>query len=196
MRCFENGNDDFGVEAFWIGDAARVGYFVPLNGPLNGHPPSFSYRYDFHSSYLHCIITSSFSSMCSLLSLIMLHGASSLVSSVILIANKQGLKADLWCSPTFVLDPCVTPTAHLTVVVFSSFCTILTCFSATPTCSCNTSSLLLTHCHKLSPGPLSHRTALPYLLCTSLHHRSQNNQCVYSAFLWHENVLLFPYVNT
>ena len=40
LRCFENGNDDFGVEAFWIGDAARVGYFVPLNGPLNGHPPS------------------------------------------------------------------------------------------------------------------------------------------------------------
>ena len=70
-RCFENGNDDFGVEAFWaihcahwssgfmvlklkrfnftgswsalylIGDAARVGYFVPLNGPLNGHPPIF-----------------------------------------------------------------------------------------------------------------------------------------------------------
>ena len=40
LRCFENGNDDFGVEAFWIGDAARVGYFVPLNGPLNGHSPS------------------------------------------------------------------------------------------------------------------------------------------------------------
>ena len=40
LRCFENGNDDFGVEAFWIGDAARVGYFVPLNGPLNGYPPS------------------------------------------------------------------------------------------------------------------------------------------------------------
>ena len=40
LRCFENGNDDFGVEAFWIGDAARAGYFVPLNGPLNGHPPS------------------------------------------------------------------------------------------------------------------------------------------------------------
>ena len=42
LRCFENGNDDFGVEAFWIGDATRVGYFVPLNGPLNGHPPSNS----------------------------------------------------------------------------------------------------------------------------------------------------------
>ena len=40
LRCFENGNDDFGVEAFWIADAARVGYFVSLNGPLNGHPPS------------------------------------------------------------------------------------------------------------------------------------------------------------
>ena len=40
LRCFENGNDDFGVEAFWIGDTARVGYFVPLNGPLNGHSPS------------------------------------------------------------------------------------------------------------------------------------------------------------
>ena len=40
LRCFENGNDDVGVEAFWIGDAARVGYFVPLNGPLNGYPPS------------------------------------------------------------------------------------------------------------------------------------------------------------
>ena len=44
LRCFENGNDDFGVEAFWIGDAARVGYFVPLNGPLNGHPPSIVVR--------------------------------------------------------------------------------------------------------------------------------------------------------
>ena len=43
LRCFEHGNDDFGVEAFWIGDAARVGYFVPLNGPLNGDPPSNHY---------------------------------------------------------------------------------------------------------------------------------------------------------
>ena len=50
LRCFENGNDDFGVEAFWIGDAARVGYFVPLNGPLNGHPPSI---YIYISSCFH-----------------------------------------------------------------------------------------------------------------------------------------------
>ena len=27
LRCFENGNDDFGVEAFWIGDAARAASF-------------------------------------------------------------------------------------------------------------------------------------------------------------------------
>ena len=47
LRCFENGNDDFGVEAFWIGDAARVGYFVPLNGPLNGHPPSYYYYHQY-----------------------------------------------------------------------------------------------------------------------------------------------------
>ena len=35
---------------YLIGDAAlrrglsRVGYFIPLNGPLNGHPPSVNYR--------------------------------------------------------------------------------------------------------------------------------------------------------
>ena len=41
-------------EAFWIGDAARVGYFVPLNGPLNGHPPSFNYGTN--SSHLYPIL--------------------------------------------------------------------------------------------------------------------------------------------
>ena len=25
-------------------DFVRVGYFIPLNGPLNGHPPSYYYR--------------------------------------------------------------------------------------------------------------------------------------------------------
>ena len=52
LRCFENGNDDFGVEAFWIVDAARVGYFVPLNGPLNGHPPSLHYALDSRPKYM------------------------------------------------------------------------------------------------------------------------------------------------
>ena len=52
LRCFENGNDDFGVEAFWIGDASRVGHFVPLNGPLNGHPPSYNCR-GIHETDIH-----------------------------------------------------------------------------------------------------------------------------------------------
>ena len=36
---------------YLIGDAAsrhgllRVGYFITLNGPLNGHPPSYYYYY-------------------------------------------------------------------------------------------------------------------------------------------------------
>ena len=25
-------------------DFVRVGYFIPLNGPLNGHPPSIQYK--------------------------------------------------------------------------------------------------------------------------------------------------------
>ena len=59
QRCFENGNDDFGVEAFWIGDAARVGYFVPLDGPLNGHPPSsyYVYRFCVHIQWVQMIYT-------------------------------------------------------------------------------------------------------------------------------------------
>ena len=58
LRCFENGNDDFGVEAFWIGDAARVGYFVPLNGPLNGHPPSFYINVGRTNAYANLIMNS------------------------------------------------------------------------------------------------------------------------------------------
>ena len=43
-----HGSKRFNFTGSWsalylIGDAARVGYFVPLNGPLNGHPPSVYY---------------------------------------------------------------------------------------------------------------------------------------------------------
>ena len=31
-------------------DCVRVGYFIPLNGPLNGHPPSNYYDYGIHST--------------------------------------------------------------------------------------------------------------------------------------------------
>ena len=40
---------------YLIGDAARVGYFVPLNGPLNGHPPSI-YNMGLGSIVLLCSI--------------------------------------------------------------------------------------------------------------------------------------------
>ena len=41
-----HGSKRFNFTGSWsalIGDAARVGYFVPLNGQINGHPPSFYY---------------------------------------------------------------------------------------------------------------------------------------------------------
>ena len=75
---------------------------------------------------------SSFASTCSLLSLqitmssanIMVHGASSLISSVILsvtIANKQGLKAYPWCSPTFTWNHPPPPALlqHTSPVLYS-----------------------------------------------------------------------------
>ena len=44
-----HGSKRFNFTGSWsalylIGDASRVGYFVPLNGPLNGHPPSIYYN--------------------------------------------------------------------------------------------------------------------------------------------------------
>ena len=54
----------------------------------------------------------------------MVHGASSLISSVILsitIANKQGLRADPCCSPTVTSNPSITPTARTP----HRYCTVL-----------------------------------------------------------------------
>ena len=45
---------------YLIGDAAsrrglsRVGYFIPFNGPLNGHPPS--YNYSRNNPGIRCIV--------------------------------------------------------------------------------------------------------------------------------------------
>ena len=111
---------------------------------------------------------SSFSSICSLLSLqitmssanIMVHGAFSLISSVILsitIANKQGLEADPWCHPPLHMSR--TPPSLLPHTSLLLYChhTYLVLFSRTSlpilTFSCNTTPLLLAPCHKLSPGP-------------------------------------------
>ena len=125
--------------------------------------------------YKAYIQLSSLSSTCPLLSLqttipsanIMVYGASSLIASVILsitISNKQGLKADHWCSPTFTSNPSVTPTAPFTAVVLPSYIS-----SSLPiqTFSCNTTHLLLAPCHKLSPGPQTHNVSPSDLLCTS-----------------------------
>ena len=79
-------------------------------------------------SYTHMSYLSSISSTRSFLLLhiamssanIMVHGASSLISSIT-IANKQRLKTDPWCSPTFNSNLSVTHTAHFIVVVLSSY---------------------------------------------------------------------------
>ena len=136
--------------------------------------------------------------MCALLSLqitmlsanIMLHGASSLISSVIvstLIANKQGLKADLWRSPEFASDAYVIPT-----VVFSSSCTIIMCFS-------DTLDFLMQYLiSSLDTLPLSflqvhtytNSSFLPSLYFSSNALKAINASVVLSSGM------LFPYVNT
>ena len=66
-----------------------------------------------------------------------IHGGSLLTSSVslsIITANRNGLNADPWCSPTLTLKLSVVPTAHLTAVSLNSYisCTRRTYFSAIP----------------------------------------------------------------
>ncbi|KAF7642611.1 hypothetical protein LDENG_00254750 [Lucifuga dentata] len=94
---------------------------------------------------------------------IIVQGDCCLTSSVslsITTANKKGLRADPWCSPTSTLNSSVTPTAHLTTVLQLSYmsCTTLTYFSATP-------DFLIQH-HSSSLGTLSlalHNCDIPIL---------------------------------
>ena len=65
------------------------------------------------------------------------YGGSLLTLSVILsiiTANRNGLTADFWCSPTLTLKLSVVPTAHLTTVSLPSYisCTSRTYFSTIP----------------------------------------------------------------
>ena len=65
------------------------------------------------------------------------HGRSLLTSSVclsIIIANRNGLNADPWCSPTLTLKISVVHTGHLTTVSLPSYisCTSRTYFSPIP----------------------------------------------------------------
>ena len=65
------------------------------------------------------------------------HGGSLLTSSVslsIITANRNGLKADPWCSPTLTLKLSAVLTAHLTTVSLPSYisCTSRTHFFTVP----------------------------------------------------------------
>ena len=65
------------------------------------------------------------------------HGGSLLISSVslsIITANRNGVNADPWCSPTLNLKLSVVSTAHLITVSLPSYisCTSCTYFSTIP----------------------------------------------------------------
>ena len=92
------------------------------------------------------------------------HGGSLLTSSVslsIITANRNGLNADPWCSPTFTLKLSVVPTAHLTTILLSSYisCTSRTYFSTIPDFLCSTTALPAEPCCKLSLGLKIHNAA-------------------------------------
>ena len=99
------------------------------------------------------------------------HGGSLLTSSVslsIITANKNGLNADPWCSPTLTLKLSVVPTAHLTTVSLLSYisCTSCTYFSTIPDFSYSTIALPAEPCRKPSLGTRIHNIALFDLSCT------------------------------
>ena len=80
------------------------------------------------------------------------HGGSFLTSFVslsIITANRNGLNADPWCSPTLILKLSVVPIAHLTTVSLPSyiFCISRTYFSTIPH--------FLIQCHSSSRRALS-----------------------------------------
>ena len=58
----------------------------------------------------------------------------SFISLSIITANRSGLNANPWCSPTLTLKLSVVPTAHLTTVLLSSYisCTSRIYFSTIP----------------------------------------------------------------
>ena len=86
--------------------------FIPLS---NAYFQDSSLRYTSSLVSLQITISSANS---------IVHGGSLLTSSVslsIITANRNGLNADPWCSPTLTLKFSVVPTAHLTTVSFPSY---------------------------------------------------------------------------
>ena len=103
---------------------------------------------------------------------IIVHGASSLISSVILsspLQTNKGSKPIIGAVPP---SPRTPPSLlqHTSPLLYSHH-TYLVLFSHTSmpiqTVSCNTTPLLLGPCHTLSPGPQTHNVAHSDLLCTS-----------------------------
>ena len=93
------------------------------------------------------------------------HGGSILTSFVslsIITANRNGLNADPWCSPTLTLKLSVVPTAHLTTISLPSYisCTSRTYFLLFLIFSCRTTALPVEPCRKLSLGPRIHNVTL------------------------------------
>ena len=85
------------------------------------------------------------------------HGSSLLTSSVslsIINANRNGLNADPWCSPTLTLKFFVIPTAHFTTVSLPSYisCSSRTYFSTIPDFLMQYHSSSREPCRKLSLG--------------------------------------------
>ena len=114
--------------------------------------PPFTHRYLVFDLLTFILVLSNaylqHSSLCSTFSLVSLqitissansivHGGFLLTSSVslsIITANRIGLNANSWCSPTSTSKFYLVPTAHLTTVSLSSYisCTSRTYFSAIP----------------------------------------------------------------
>ena len=94
-----------------------------------------------------------------------------LISSVslsIITANKNGLNANLWCSPTLTLKLSVVPTAHLTTVSLSSYisCTSRIYFSVILDFLIQYHNSSAELCRKLSLSLRTHNGALFDLPCT------------------------------
>ena len=84
------------------------------------------------------------------------------VSLSIITANRNGLNADPWCSPTLTLKLSVVPTAHLTTVSLPHTYPVLVVhtFPLFRIFSYSTTTLHAEPCRKLSLGPRIHNVAV------------------------------------
>ena len=86
----------------------------------------------------------------------------------IITANRNGLNADPWCSPTLTLKLSGVPTAQLTTVSLPSYicCTSCTYFPPFLIFSYSSTAIPVEPCRKLFLGLRIHKVALFDLSCT------------------------------